>query len=127
MVKRMRGGKLPKARTQWHPLYKLAFAPSFDDKLDYTQPEAKPLMPPGCSLWKSPAMGSWGCYFPPHKKHTVPFTRHGGSSNKALKELVRYSWELYLKDEGGLPHSDCPITGIFERVAVSAACSVKKT
>ena len=113
MVSKMPGKTLPLSGTKHHPLFKLHYPARFDPLAEYSQPEANTFLPPRCAIWKSPVMSSWGIDHPPHKKKTEPWAKHKSNVTHALRALLQFAWDTFLRDEGGLPRSDCPIEGIF--------------
>ena len=76
-----------------------------------TQPEAKRLLPPGASIWRSLKRSEWCGHYPPYRRVTEPFTRSGSSQN-ALKACLRLLWRQYL-DKFGKPDSECFVDGLF--------------
>ena len=98
-----------------HPLYKQKFAATIDPpvgKKDLSQPEAKLLFPPKCSVWRSNTRGMWCCHLRNHHRFSEAWSRHGGDSHSAVVEVARKAWLLFLRDEQ-LAVKDCPIVGLF--------------
>lgn len=74
------------------------------------QHEAKRYASEGGSLWRSNTRGEWCGHFPPNKRISEPYVKHG-SADAALRACLRTLWSQWLRMHGR-ETSDCPVVGI---------------
>ena len=97
-----------------HPLFGMKFPdkyPAEDDEVD--QSEAKQYLPPKCTIWKAGKRGAWAFHPEGHARMSEPWSRHGGSSRRAMLACVQRAWLLFNEDHE-LPERYCPIKGVLE-------------
>ena len=84
------------------------------------QPQLKPLVPPGASIWRSNTGFAWCGHMPPFKRDSASWHLYG--HREAALLVLRNLWRKYLLQHG-LSESECPITGLFQ-TNVEAAVAV---
>ena len=77
---------------------------------DMPQAEAKRFLPPDAHVWRSNVRGGWHFQVGNHPRGSENWA---GSSYRALMEVMRRAWVLWLSGER-LPLSACPIPGLFK-------------
>lgn len=85
---------------------------------DLFQPQLRPLLPPGGSIWRGNKSGTWSTHYPPFRRCSKSWNLHGHRGAAVL--ALRDCWEKHLLMEG-LPVSACPVRGLFEANAEDAA------
>ena len=95
-----------------HPLYRCKYPADLPPGIeDLPQSVAKPLLPPGASIWRNNKQGGWHGHLPPHKRLGEPWSAHGHNSRQAMMHTMARLWKLFIFDHG-LTKEDCPIKGI---------------
>ena len=75
-----------------------------------SQPEARALLPPSCSIWRGLSNGTWNVRYPPFRRKSYLWSVYG--ENQAALMCVKFCWERYC-EQAGLPQSACPVRGLF--------------
>lgn len=75
--------------------------------------EVQRLAPPGIYTWRC-AHVSWQVHPKPFPRKSRQWALEGEEA--AAKYRLRYAWALHLKLHG-IPTAQCPVTGLFERLA----------
>lgn len=78
-----------------------------------TQAQAKRLLPPHTSLWRDVQRSGWCGHNPPNSRVSEAFDKHGGSSDEALKALLRRLWRQHAESKGKEPEELCIVQGLF--------------
>ena len=78
---------------------------------DISQPEAKLLMPPGCSVWRDRIRGGWCAHPDGMGRCSYLWSQHGGEL-QALIAMLRHVWRVYLEGNGWAV-AQCPVLGLF--------------
>lgn len=76
-----------------------------------TQPEARALIPPASSIWRSLTRGECCGHMQGHTRVSCAFHRYGGSHD-SLRACLQKLWTQYA-GKMGMPVSECPIEGLF--------------
>lgn len=100
---------------------KVKSAPPSERRLppgDLFQPDLKPLLPPGGSLWRGHQRGTWNGHYPPFARITKSWLLYGHRTAAVL--VLRQLWEQHLL-VSGQEISECPILGLFDDNAAEAA------
>ena len=87
------------------------------------QADAKLLVPPNTSIWRSLVRSKWSGHCKDHKRVTEPFLRHNGSSQDALKACLRALWIQHSLKEGIVLPAGCPVEGLFVESGASSSSS----
>ena len=87
-------------------------------KGDLFQPDLKPLLPPGATVWRGHTRGSWNAHYPPFPRCAYSWHMYGHRQSAVL--CLRDVWEKHLS-VNGLSVSDCPILNLFESDAALSA------
>jgi hypothetical protein len=77
------------------------------------QGDAKRFTAPATFVWRDITRGGWCGHCPPNSRVSESFDKHGGSSDLALKALLRTLWTQHAEKSGQKPEEVCNIDGIF--------------
>ena len=84
---------------------------------EFLQPDLKPLVPPGSTIWRGHKDGAWNGHLPPFKRVIATWSLYGHRPSAII--VLRDLWTRYLMTRG-LSESDCPIIGLFEGTGTAA-------
>lgn len=73
--------------------------------------DAKKFVPQGGHIWRGLQSGTWEGHFEGYKRVSRSWSRYG--EHQALHLVLKDMWERW-HEFNGLPHSACPISGIFD-------------
>ena len=89
--------------------------------LEYKQHTVKQYIPPGHSVWRGNVRAEWWAHPKPYSRIVERLSDHANERD-AINALLKRVWTLYLEKES-LPHSACPIAGIFSEGGGAPASS----
>lgn len=92
---------------------------------EITQPEAKALLPPDCSIWRQCTVGGWCVDLEGHGRQSALWSKFGGE-HASMLHILRNVWRLRLQD-WGMDESECPVQHLFPQASSAPNSSAARS